>query len=51
MYETNHTVLQPYIGQEILECHHIEMDAFALSINSSNIIKNFRKLNDSFDFI
>ena len=50
MYETYYDVLQPYFGQEKLQLHYIDTDAFVLSVNTKDIIKGLKKLEDIIDF-
>ena len=40
MYETCYDKLQPYFGQENIQLHYIDTDAFVLSMNANNIIKD-----------
>ena len=50
MYETYYDKLQPYFGQEKIQLHYIDTDAFALSVNTKDIIRDLKKLEDIFDF-
>ena len=50
MYETYYDTLQPYFGQENIQLHYMDCDSFILSINSENIIKDLKNLEDIFDF-
>ena len=50
MYETYYNTLQPYFGQENIQLHYMDCDSFILSINSENIIKDLKNLEDIFDF-
>ena len=50
MYETYYDILQPYFGQENIQLHYIDTDAFVLSLKSENIIKDLKNLEDIFDF-
>ena len=50
MYETYYGTLQPYFGQEKLQLHYIDTDVMILSMKTENIIKDFKKLEDLFDF-
>ena len=50
MYETYCDTLQPYFGQENLQLHYMDCDSFILSIESENIIKDMKNLEDIFDF-
>ena len=51
MYERYYDILQPYFGQENIQLHYVDMDAFVLSLNTNNIIKDLKNLEDMFDFI
>ena len=50
MYETYYDNLQPYSGQGNFQKHYIDTDAFVLSMNTKDSIKDFRKIEDKFDF-
>ena len=50
MYETYYDTLQPYFGQKILQLHYIDTDGMILSMKTENIIKDFKNLEDIFDF-
>ena len=50
MYETYYDKLQPYFGEENIQLHYIDTDAFVLSLNTKNIIKDLKSLEDIFDF-
>ena len=50
MYETYYDTLQPYFGQENLQLHYMDCDSFILSINSGNITKDLKSLENIFDF-
>ena len=50
MYETYYDKLQPYFGQENNQLHYIDTDAFVLSVNTKDIIKDLKNLEDIFDF-
>ena len=50
MYETYYDKLQPYFGQESIQLHHMDTDSFVLSVNTRNIIKDLKNLEDIFDF-
>ena len=51
MYETYYDKLQPYFGQENIQLQYIGTDAFLLSVNTNDIIKDLKYLEDIFDFI
>ena len=50
IYETYYDILQPYFGQENIQLHNIDTDAFLLSVNTEDIIKDIKKLENTFDF-
>ena len=50
MYETYYDILQPYFGQENIQLHYMDTDSFILSVNTKDIIKRLKNLEDIFDF-
>ena len=50
MYETYYDKLQPYFGEKNLHLHYMDTDSFILSVNTKDIIKDLKKLEDIFDF-
>ena len=50
MYETYYDKLQPYFGQENIQLNYMDTDAFVLSVNTNDIIKDLKNLEDIFDF-
>ena len=50
MCETYYDKLQPYFGEKNLHLHYIVTDAFVLSVNTKDIIKDLKNLEDMFDF-
>ena len=50
MYETYNDKLQPYFGQENIQLHFMATDSFVLSVNTKDIIKDLKNLEDIFDF-
>ena len=50
MNETYYDILQPYFGQENIQLHYIDTDAFALCVNAKDISKDLKNLEDIFDF-
>ena len=50
MYETYYDILQAYFGQEIIQLHYIDTDAFVLSLKTQDIIKDLKNLENIFDF-
>ena len=50
MYETYYDKLQPYFGQENLQLLYIDTDAFVFNVNTKDIIKDLKNLEDIFDF-
>ena len=49
-YETYYDKLQPYFGHESFPLHYMDTDSFVLSLNTIDIIKDFKNLEDIFDF-
>ena len=50
VYETYYDRLQPYFGQEIIQLHYMDTDSFILSVNTKDIVKDLKYLEDIFDF-
>ena len=50
MYETYYDELQPYFGEQNLHLHYMDTDSFILSVNTKDIIKDLKNLEDIFDF-
>ena len=50
MYETYYDKLQPYFGQENIQLHYMDTGSFVLSVNTKDIVKDLKKLEDIFDF-
>ena len=50
LYETYYDKLQPYFGQEDIQLHYMDTDSFVLSVNTKDIIKDLKNLEDMFDF-
>ena len=50
MYETYYDKLQPYFGQGNLNLHYMVTDSFVLSVNTKDIVKDLKNLEDIFDF-
>ena len=50
MYETYYDKLQSYFGQENIQLHYMDTDSFILSVNTKDIIKDLKNLEDIFDF-
>ena len=42
MYETYYNILQPNFGQEDIQLHYVDTDAFVLGLKTKNIIKNLK---------
>ena len=51
MYEIYYDKLQPYFGKENIQLHYIDTDAFVLSVNTNDINKDLKNLEEIFDFI
>ena len=49
MYETYYDILQVYIGQKNKQLHYMDTDSFVLSVNTKDIIKDLKNLEDIFD--
>ena len=43
MYEIYYDILQSYFGQENIHLHFVDTDAFVLSLNTKDIIKDLKK--------
>ena len=50
LYETYYDKLQPSFGQEKIQLHFMDTDSFILSVNTKDIIKDLKNLEDIFDF-
>ena len=50
LYETYYDKLQPYFGQENIQLHYMDTDSFVLSVNTKDIIKDLKHLEDISDF-
>ena len=50
MYATYYDKLQPFFGQENIHLHYMDTDSFVLSVNTKDIIKDLKILEDVFDF-
>ena len=50
MYGTFYDKLQPFFGQENIQLHCMDTDSFVLSVNTKDIIKDLKNLEDIFDF-
>ena len=50
MYKTYYEDLQPYFGQENIQLHYIDTAGVVTSLNTKNIIKDLKNLEDIFDF-
>ena len=50
MSETYYDILQPYFWQQRLQLHFIDTDGMILSMETKNIIKDLKNLEDVFDF-
>ena len=50
MYESYYDILQPYFIQEIIQLPYMDTDSFVLSVNTNDIIKDLKKLEDIFYF-
>ena len=50
MYETYYDKLQPYFGEENLQLYYMDTESFVKSVNTKDIIKDLKNLEDLFDF-
>ena len=50
MYGTYYDILQPYFGDENIHILYLDTDSFVLSVNTKDIIKDLKNLEDIFDF-
>ena len=50
MYETSYDKLQPYFKQEKIQLHYMDTDSFVLNVNTKDIIKDLKNLEDLLDF-
>ena len=50
MYETYYDKLQPYFGLENIQLHYMDTDSVILSVNTKDIMKDLKNLEDIFDF-
>ena len=50
LYETYYDKLQPYFGQVNFQLHYMDTGSFVLGVNTKDIIKDLKKLEDIFDF-
>ena len=50
LYEKYYYKLQPYFGQKNLQLHYMDTDSFVLGVNTEDIIKDLKNLEDKFDF-
>ena len=44
MYEIYYDILQSYFGQEVIQLHYFDTDAFELSVNTKDFIKGLKTL-------
>ena len=50
MYETYYDILQPHFGRENIQLHYMDTDSFVLSVNTKDVIKDLKNLENIFDF-
>ena len=50
MYETYYDKLQPFFGLENIQLHYTDCDSFVLSLKRENVHKDYKSLEDIFDF-
>ena len=49
LYETYYDKLQPYFGEKIIEVNYMDIDSFVVGMNTKDISKNLKILEDLFD--
>ena len=49
LYESYYDKLQPYFGQEKLQLHLMDTESFMLSVNTKDIIKDLKILEELID--
>ena len=50
MYETYYDILQQNFGEKNLHLYYMDTDSFKLSVNTKDVIKVLKNLEDIFDF-
>ena len=50
MYETYYDKLQTFLNQENIQLSYMDTDSFVLSVNTKDITKDLKNLEDIFDF-
>ena len=50
LYETYYDKLEPYFGEKSFQLHYMDTDSFVLSVNTKDIIKDLKNLEDLFNF-
>ena len=50
IYETYYDRLQPYFGQENIQLHYMDTDSFLLTMNTNDIIRDLKNLEDIYYF-
>ena len=50
MYETYYDNFLPYFGTKNIQLYHMDTDSFVLSVNTKDIIKDLKHMEDIFDF-
>ena len=48
--KTYYDKLQPYFGEKNLQIHYLDTDSFVLSLNTKDIFKDLKNLEDLYDF-
>ena len=49
MYETYYDKMQPYFGQKNFQLHYVDTDGVIICINTKDIVKDLKTLEDVFD--
>ena len=50
MYETYYDNFQRYFRQKNLQLHYMDTDSFVISVNTKDVVKDLKNLEDLFDF-
>ena len=50
MYETYYDILQQFFGKKNLQLHYVDANGKILCMKTQNIVKDFKNLEDIFDF-
>ena len=50
MYETYYDELQPFFGRKNIQRRYMDTDSFILSVNTKDLIRDLKILEDKIDF-